>query len=794
MFFICAWTAAEAATLRVPDDYPTVVDAVAAAVAGDVIELAPGDHFGPVVVDVDLTLVGTGGSAATVLYGVGGPALQVDGADIDVVGLTFDADPGPPFVDFESADASMTDVVLTGYSGGGAAIVAVDTPLVLATALFSANPGGHLDLTDSPLTATDVDLIAGGDVFTFAVRATRSPLTFVGGSVTDHDGTAIDFDSPVSFSFVTFHRNRISIEGTGPVVVEDCEFSSPYVGPNTMLTSVGGTDVTVRRTVFDDIWSGGMIVDIEGEGLVEDSVFVDITGAYDIVEANVGSTFTYRRNVMMGSTAWYHGISAAGTDSAVVEDSEFIGNFTSYSLVSASDGGTLTFRRNLATDNEISGIVSASRQERLDVSGSEFCDNRVPYLIYLFETPFSLGQSWFGMNELTPAGFDGAVLLIEGYDELQPTEIVQNTFVGTVAGSAVGPLFGGDWVSPDTRFVNNLVVGHEGSPAIGVRADLTYNVFWDNDADLAAGAVLPATNLVADPLFDTYRPGGPCGAQDLVLLAGSPAIDAGDPAILDADGSPSDVGFTGGLTPDPLLAIDGDGDGSSARFDCDDADAVRFPGAVEACDEVDQDCDGDPSTGLVYVDLDGDGVGDDATAATGDVCDPSLVLVGGDCEDDDAAVGRPATVYADGDGDGFGLASAAVVGCPGNGLASLDGDCDDDDATRAPDVPEVCDGVDQDCDQAADDGVTGTWYTDGDGDGLGDEPSATEGCGGSGMVEVAGDCDDADAALTDDCSGAEPDPKDEAAAGGCGCASGGGTGAWLAILLAPLLRRRSPGR
>jgi hypothetical protein len=58
----------------------------------------------------------------------------------------------------------------------------------------------------------------------------------------------------------------------------------------------------------------------------------------------------------------------------------------------------------------------------------------------------------------------------------------------------------------------------------------------------------------------------------------------------------------------------------------------------------------------------------------------------------------------DGDSDGF----------------TEDVDCDDSDLSVYPGAAEVCDGVDNNCNGAVDEGLLDTWYLDADGDGFGD--------------------------------------------------------------------------
>ncbi len=178
---------------------------------------------------------------------------------------------------------------------------------------------------------------------------------------------------------------------------------------------------------------------------------------------------------------------------------------------------------------------------------------------------------------------------------------------------------------------------------------------------------------------------------------------------------------------------DGYGDASSASLacdesdgwvedatDCDDGNAAVNPGALEACNQVDDDCDG-------LVDM------------------------------EDTEVVGTITVYVDADGDGYGEASSeGWEACtPADGESLNADDCDDEDNSVSPGATEVCDDldVDEDCDGLADDedastdpSSFGTWYPDADADGYGDATApATLSCEPpAGHVDNASDCDDAD--------------------------------------------------
>ena len=149
---------------------------------------------------------------------------------------------------------------------------------------------------------------------------------------------------------------------------------------------------------------------------------------------------------------------------------------------------------------------------------------------------------------------------------------------------------------------------------------------------------------------------------------------------------------------------DQDNDGWSVEYDCDDENPDINPDMEEICDGVDNNCDGMIDEGVTNL------------------------------------------YFLDADGDGFGVDSDFIEACERiDGYSIEFSDCDDTNPLMFPDMEEICDSIDNNCDGMIDEGVLELLFVDADGDGVGVEDVFVEGCSdGNGYSYIFGDCDDSD--------------------------------------------------
>ena len=189
------------------DSYNSIQEAINAASSGDTISVAKGTYIEEVVIDRNLTLVGTDGAETTTIDGDGGNVFTIGSAvaDLEISGFTITGG-GRGITtsgSLNEATINIHDVVVTGNDGAGL--------------YFS---GGDEQLTDTELTIADSEVTnnGGAGIYIDRIDGTEeggSTLTITGNTITNNgtDSTGIDIDT-VGNAEVNINENSI-VENVG---------------------------------------------------------------------------------------------------------------------------------------------------------------------------------------------------------------------------------------------------------------------------------------------------------------------------------------------------------------------------------------------------------------------------------------------------------------------------------------------------------------------------------------------------------------------------------------------------
>ena len=204
--------------------------------------------------------------------------------------------------------------------------------------------------------------------------------------------------------------------------------------------------------------------------------------------------------------------------------------------------------------------------------------------------------------------------------------------------------------------------------------------------------------------------------------------------------------------------VDGDGDGYGTgaavqscaamggyvtkKGDCNDNNPNINPGKAEACNALDDNCDGQTDEGQAttyYRDEDGDSFGTPSDMKTQCTKPAGYVTNNWDCNDKSSAV-KP-----------------VVVPFFGFNISSITDE-------------SACNNTDDDCDGQTDEGAKTTWYYDGDGDGFGTSSNSQKTCvAPSKYVQEGSDCNDTDNTMHIGGTEITCDGKDNDCVGGDSC-------------------------
>ena len=290
-----------------------------------------------------------------------------------------------------------------------------------------------------------------------------------------------------------------------------------------------------------------------------------------------------------------------------------------------------------------------------------------------------------------------------------------------------GILGNGSTLTPETSATYTVVgvneFGCESSEEWNVQVNMLPTVFAGEDVTVCAGIYVEFSATGADDyvwsngVSNTY--GTLLFISEEITVTGTNAFGCSDTDTLQVTVLPNQNFYAD-------MDMDGYGNASTltstcvqplgyitSAGDCNDVNASVYDGMLEVCNDVDDNCNNLVDDGLDF-----------------------------------------SNYYFDNDGDTFGITTVVVFSCEQpNGYVLNGGDCNDNAFGVYPGSLEYCNGIDDNCNNEEDEGLTFiNYYADADGDTYGDINNSESFCSdpGNPFVTNDSDCDDTNAQVNPD--------------------------------------------